>query len=383
VLLVSTIAFFRVSILPQIGDDLSLSTAELGVLTMVFGLGRLATDVPAGRYADRVRPEPAFATAGLVIGAGSFWLAGSNVALAAYGAAFVLGVGSSISNTTGMTYFSRAVPVERRGTSLAVFSASLLGGQSLGPAVAGVIAAGSGWRATEVVGGALGLATAAAFLLRPRRTPAARPVAAAAAPLSRPVRIPAVERVVLYGVSYSMFFMLGSMPQTLVPVIGDSELGLGSAAIGLALGLGGLSRFVGAFAGGLVSDRVSRKAALVPGMAMVAGGVSLLAIDAGAGLWVASIVLMSIGSFGVSVAATMLADRTHVSGVGRRFGSFRFVGDLGLVSGPVATGFLYAHTGRAAAVLAVAGLCGLVSLASAVVLTETRHEHGPLELQGE
>ena len=35
---------------------------------------------------------------------------------------------------------------------------------------------------------------------------------------------------------------------------------------GLALGAGGLARFVGTFVGGRLSDRVSRKAALIPGL---------------------------------------------------------------------------------------------------------------------
>ena len=273
--LVSTIAFFRVSLLPSIGDALTLSAAELGVLTMVFGIGRLLTDVPAGRLADRVRPGPSFAAAGALMAAGSFGLAAAQVGGEAYAAAFVLGVGSSIANTTGMTVFSTSVPRARRGTSMAIFSACLLGGQSLGPAVAGGITALGSWRTAEAAAGVLGLGTAALLLLAPAARRADPP--ADRARRGRPGPIGSAERIVLYGISFAIFFSLGAMPQTLVPIIGDRALGLGAAAIGLALGLGGLCRFVGSFAGGAVSDRFSRKAALVPGLALQAAGIALLA----------------------------------------------------------------------------------------------------------
>ena len=56
VLLVSAVAHVRVPLLPAIGDDLSLSATQLGVAVTLFGLGRLALDLPAGRLADRFRP---------------------------------------------------------------------------------------------------------------------------------------------------------------------------------------------------------------------------------------------------------------------------------------------------------------------------------------
>jgi MFS family permease len=183
--------------------------------------------------------------------------------------------------------------------------------------------------------------------------------------------VPAAGRLVLYGVSVAMLFTLAAFPQTLVPIIGDERLGLGAGAIGLALGFGGACRLAGALGGGLVSDRVSRKAALVPGLAAVAAGAGLLAVHAGPWLWLAAIALMSLGSFGISVAATMLADRTHAHGIGRRFGQFRFVGDGGVIVGPVVAGVLYAHAGPTVAVLAVAALPAATALASAFVLTET------------
>jgi MFS family permease len=369
VAVLSIIAFFRVALLPAIGDSLSLVAAELGVLTMIFGVGRLLTDVPAGRLADWLAPGSSFAIAAILLAAGSFGLAVAQRGASAYAAAFVLGVGSSISNTTGMTVFSRSVPRARRGTAMAVFSACLLGGQAVGPTVGGALTTFGSWRTAEAIAGILGLATATALLSS--RLGRRRVAAVAEEPVGGDDRIPPVQRTILYGVSFAVFFTLGAMPQTLVPIIGAQVFGLGAPAIGLALGLGGLCRFGGAFVGGIVSDRVSRKAALVPGLLLMAAGVALQAIHGGIWIWLVAIVLMSVASFGVSVASTMLADRSRLGSVGRRLGGFRFVGDTGLIAGPVIAGVLFTHVGREYAVLTVAAVPALLAVASALMLVET------------
>ena len=411
VLLVSVAAFFRVPLLPSIGEELSLSAAHLGLLTMAFGIGRLLTDLPAGRLADRVAPGTAFAFAGALVAGGSFALAVARTGLEAYTAAFALGIGSAIANTTGMTNFS-AVPHGRRGTAMAIFSACLLGGQSFGPVLAGGLAALGSWRTAEGAAGVLGLSTVALLLVRRRpaqdredagrsarpRHAAAPPAAgrrlAAGDPAARGLEsldpaarhvagrdvtgraavateVPLAERVVLYGISFVAFFTLAAMPQTLVPIIGADAFGLSAGAIGLALGVGGICRFAGALSAGVVSDRLGRKAALVPGLALNAVGIALLAVGGGVWLWVLGIVLMSLGSFGISVAATILGDRSQTGGVGRRLGRFRFYGDLGVIAGPAIAGVLLAAAGRGIAVLTVAALPAALAVAAALLLTET------------
>jgi MFS family permease len=155
--------------------------------------------------------------------------------------------------------------------------------------------------------------------------------------------------LVLQSVSFAVFLTLGAVPQTLVPLIGAEDLGLGTAAIGLALGLGGIARFAGTIVGGMLSDRVSRKAALVPGLIVQAAGVLILSLEPSLAAWLAAIVIMSLASFAVPVAATILGDITETSRVGAQLGRFRFVGDLGLIVGPVVVSALFESVGRGAA----------------------------------
>jgi MFS transporter, DHA1 family, multidrug resistance protein len=372
VLALGTVAFFRVALLPAIGDSLLLRPGLLSLLTVVFGVGRLLADLPAGHVADRMQPLRAFAAAGLALALGSLLLAGAHSLALLLVAAAVLGVASSVVNTTGMTYFSHA-PVERRGKSLAMFSAALLGGQSLGPAVAGIASGSTGWRATEAGAGvAAALIGLACIVYRSALAPGISPQrpARAGAPAAAAVDS---QRRLLYFVSFAVFFGLGAMPQTLLPLIGAHDYRLSAGIVGLLLGVGGLCRFVGAAVGGVVADRFSRKAALVPSLLIMGAGAVLLDLPGGPVVWIASVVLFSLGSFGVTVAATMLADLGGGVRVGRRLGTFRFAGDAGLVAGPLAAGWLYDTLGVGAASAGVGGLLAACAVVSAFVLVETRH----------
>jgi MFS family permease len=176
---------------------------------------------------------------------------------------------------------------------------------------------------------------------------------------------------VVSAVGFAVFLTVGAMPQTVLPLVGAGELGLSVTAIGLALGLGGLARIVSAVAAGAVSDRISRRAALLPCLALQTAGVLLLAVDSGTAWWLAAIVLMSLGASAHAVAATVLADRTDPSSLGRSLGKFRFSADLGLVAGPAMAAVVYESWGRVAAVLVVAAVLLVVTAAAVLVLPET------------
>jgi MFS family permease len=267
---------------------------------------------------------------------------------------FFLGVASSLTNTTGMTLFATSAPAERRGAAMAGFSMALMTGQTLGPAVGGLIAGLGGWRAAQAVAAAIGIAVMIVCLTvraGRERPPETRKQAADGEPaLSR------IQAAVLAMVPFAVFFTLGALPQTLLPVIGADDLALSASAIGLALGAGGIIRFGGSALAGAISDRVSRKAALVPSLLMMAGAVALLAAEPTLATWLAAIALLSFASSGIAVAATIIADNVPAGTVGRRLGAFRFTGDVGLLAGPALTGVLYQHSGRPAAMLVTAGL---------------------------
>lgn len=380
VLLASIAAFFRVPILPSLGTELRMDAAQLGLITTAFAVGRIVTDVPAGRLTDRVRTLTLLSSSSVILAIGSLMFASALTPAAVLTAAFVLGVSSSITNTTGMTFFSTARPAASRGRSLALYSASLLVGQALGPTAGGLLAGPFGWRGALFGAAAVGITLllvtrVAAATVRPAiGTVRAVGVAPAQGATTAPTTLdPSVAREVriLLLVPFTLFFVLGSLPQTLLPIIGAERHGLDAATIGTALGLGGLCRLLGVLVGGRVSDHIGRKAALLPGLLLMLGGVALLAVD-GVGAWVGAIVLLSLGTSGLGSAATMLTDLTGGHGIGRRMGTFRLFGDLGLITGPFVATRVYVVAGQQATVVVLGALLVLLTVIAARLVRETR-----------
>jgi MFS family permease len=369
VLAVGIASFMRAPLLPEIGSDLSIGAADLALLTTAFAVGRLVMDLPAGRLADGRPPARVLAGTGLGVAISAALLGTAETFAVALAGMFFLGVASSLTNMTGMTLFATSAPAERRGASMAAFSMALMTGQTLGPAVGGIVAGLASWRAAQAVAAGIGVGVLVVCLLAPAGTAARRD-----APGGGPERdgLSRVQAVVLASVPFAVFFALGALPQTLLPVIASGDLELTPAVIGVALGVGGMMRFVGSAATGRLSDRVSRKAALVPSLAVMAGSVAILAPPPTVATWLLTIVLLSIASSGIAVAATIIADQVPAGTVGRRLGTFRFTGDLGLLVGPALTGLLYEHAGRESAMLVTAGVLAACALATAFLVAEPR-----------
>jgi MFS family permease len=366
VLSVAVASFMRAPLLPEIGRDLRLTAADLAMITTAFALGRLVMDLPAGRLADRLPPGRALAGTGIGVALSAGLLAGAGAFAHALVAVFFLGAASALTNTTGMTVFATSAPPERRGLAMASFSMALMTGQTLGPAVGGVIAGIAGWRTAQVVAAMIGVGVIVACMVAPAGLARRR----AAPQQDEAPGLPRSQAFVLAAVPFAVFFTLAALPQTLLPVIGSSELALSTAFIGVALAAGGIARFAGSAVTGAVSDRVSRKAALVPSLLAMGVAVLMLAPPPTLGTWLGAVVLLGVASSGIAVAATIIADQVPADTVGRRLGTFRFTGDFGLLAGPAVTGLLYQHSGRAAAMLVTAGVLGSCAVAAATLIAE-------------
>jgi hypothetical protein len=107
---ITALAFFRVAILPSIGADLAMSTAQLGLFSATYAVGRVLTDLPAGQLADRIPVVSVMRRAAWIVALGSGLLAIAPVSAVAFAGMFVLGVGTALANTSGATYFSTVAP---------------------------------------------------------------------------------------------------------------------------------------------------------------------------------------------------------------------------------------------------------------------------------
>ncbi len=370
-LAITTAAFVRPPLLPDMGRDLDLSPTGLGALGSVFALGRILTDIPVGRLTDTKPSGRMLAAGAALVGVGSVVSGLAPVSAFAFVGAFVLGIGSAWTNTTGMAAFATA-PRHRRGVAMSAFAAGLLLGQAVGPAFGGLIAAASDWRVAFFAAAGLMGAVAAWLLLILRSQPAPRaPAVDTAASRSAPEPTPRRVLAALYLLPAVQFGIGGAMVQTLVPIVGDAELGLGAGIVGLAIGLGGLFRLAGAVISGWIADHRARRWALFPGLLVQLAGLVVFAAAGSRSGWAIAIGLVMLGSVGVNVGATILADLTEGGGLGRRLGMFRLTGDLALLAAPVLAGALYDVAGRGISVLPLIVFVAAVIAFAFFVVPET------------
>jgi MFS family permease len=117
---------------------------------------------------------------------------------------------------------------------------------------------------------------------------------------------------------------------------------------------------------GIASDRLSRKVVLVPNLAVMGLGAGALVISTSVVAWGVAIALIALGSSGISVAAAAVADRVPSAQLGSELGRFRLVGDLGLLVGPAALGFVYQASGPQAASAVAVAVFAAATVASAL-----------------
>jgi MFS family permease len=366
--------FLRIPLVVDMADEFELSALAVGGISSAFALGRLLTDIPAGKAVDALPLGRMMAGASLVIAIAGAVMASAPVVAVLFIGSFIMGVGSASTLTASFAFFATA-PKQRRGRYLSMFAAAMLVGQAIGPAVGGWLAGIVEWRGTLVVGAVAALVMTVVFgSLRALHTEREeRSTDKAGDPRGTPL-----VYAVLYGLPAVQFGVGATLYQTLLPLVGADEFGFSTAVIGYGIGVGGLCRLVAALVAGRVSDGVSRKAALIPGVVLQFAGVLAFAfIDTAAGWWL-SIVLLAFGSVVVNVGSTILADLTEGASLGTRLGRFRFTGDATFLVLPVVSGALFEGFGRGAAAAPSALLVGAVMIGVLFVVPET-HNPGAVD----
>lgn len=369
---ISLVAFFRVPFLASIGTDLGLTDADLAGIAVAYALGRLIADLPAALYTDRTHPYTLLGAGMAVAAAGAVLFARAASLGFIWGGAFLIGSASALVNSAGLWHFSTATGVQRRGTSVSIYSSTLLVGQAIGPAVATVLALDGTWRSSHAIA-AVGLGVFAAVLFFLRRT--ASPTVASPDPNpGQPAGEPwkwqrTWPLIVLYIVPFYMFGIFVSTIHTLIPIVGG-DLTLSPGTIGIALGIGGAARLLAILVGGRVSDRYSRTLALLVALLLTASGLVMLAVASSYLIWLGSVIALSAGSTAISISATMVADISPPERVGRNLGPWRFIGDVGMTVFPLGLGWTLAASLTTPALI---GAAGFAVVLGALVVSLRRH----------
>lgn len=401
-------------VLPLYARSFGVSVTAVGFLISVFGIARIGADLPTGHLAERMGRRPLLVGGALAVAVGSFGFAFAQSYAQLVVWRFVQGAGSAATTTAAAIAVTELAPPEKRGRALSLYQGTLLLGAGAGPVVGGVLAEALSARAPFLVLGALALASAlwASRLPETRpsasssrasagRAPASSPPRARMAP-PRPARVgaPAADRVDgegaqgkwsawrsrefwLVSVFTLMVFASRSGGQgTLLPLFGFDRLGLDASVIGLAFTV--LMAFnVGAlYLSGVLSDRLGRKYAIVPGGLITATALLGFPLSPNATAFFGLSALFGLGiGVGGPAPAAFIADIAPADRLGSTMGLYRMIADLGLMGGPVLFGWAAEQFGYGAGFAVNSAALGLTALLLAVAARE-RPRHGLTEPKG-
>ncbi|HEX5006043.1 MAG TPA: MFS transporter [Hyphomonadaceae bacterium] len=375
------------ALFPMLKSEWGLSDAQLGGLSSIVALMVGILTLPLSFLADHIgRARSLFVMAVIwSIATAACALARNYQEL--FFARFIIGVGEAAYGSVGVAVVVSVFPPNMRATIVGAFMAGGMFGSVLGVSLGGIVASNFGWRWAFGAMAIFGLLLAIIFLfvVTERRIQGnARPGHPEKA--TGKLTVAALEsligsRAVLaaYAGSGLQLFVCAALPAWLPSFFNRAySVEPGRAAVLAAVFV--LIGALGMIAGGLVSDRLSKKASnRVPLFALVVcllGG-ALLAVAFQLPTGIAQLVLIGLGLFVAAAitgpAGAMVANLTHLSVHGAAFAVLTLVNNfLGLAPGPYVTGLLADQFGLTGALQLIPVTC----LAAAILFWLASRSYG-------
>ncbi len=360
--------------LPEIRDEFGVSYAEVSLVFSVFAVARLFVDLPAGYLTTRVPGLALLCLSAALVGTGTLASGLAPNFEFLLGTRLVVGAGSALASTVGMTVLAQRAPAARMGKTMGMYHTALIAGALISPGLGGLIAAQAGWRVAFFVCAAAALTSVFVTFFAFRRWPTNPQERVPGQAASRHAAQPPARLVLMlwpaFLATFGLFFMRNA-GTTLFPLYGKDEVALGTAAIGGVLTMNAIVSATLTTPAGMAADRWGSTVLLVPGfIAQAAGAICLLFASTFTGFVLASLVF-SLGAMVNSVPSSMIAASTGPASRGLVLGAYRFVGDLGFTAGPLTMGFLLNQYGFGAASITASAL--LMSILAVIVLFGRGH----------
>lgn len=350
---------------------------QVGLGAASISLGNLVADLPGG-FLLRARGEVFLMRISLLVASAAslgMWILQSPQLVPILATAFGGGRGLwLLSRRYVITYY---LGYGVRGRASSFIGASERIGAFVGPAIVAVLVEGPGYGGVFLAAFALTACSSALSMVSRRAAP--KPMAGPAHGDSADegegeIRGVEVGRKALALLVTAQIAMQGvrSSRTILVPLMGKDVLGLGDAAVSLAMSLSGALDVLGAYPSGIIMDRSGRHRSVMISFSLMALGFLLLAAarDPLAFLTAAAVIGLGNG-FGSGVLITLGGDMGSIMrrGPGALFLAFwQFAGDLGSAAFPMALGAASEALGRPALSAAVSTVSASIAASAGRIL---------------
>ncbi|HHX66185.1 MAG TPA: MFS transporter [Chloroflexi bacterium] len=346
-------------IMPLYAQSFGVGAAMVGGLVTAFGIARIIVNVPVGRLVEKIGRKPLLvggplltSTAALLMGLSTqfehliFWR-------------FLQGLGSAAQMTAAMVCLADITTSENRGRIMSRYQGSMLVGASFGPTLGGLVGEHFGFRAPFFVYSALTFSAVIwALLVVPEtrrytqlkvqtgrnEAGTSRKDQSGQAP-DRPFTAMSLFRDPNFWlvslVSLTIFFTRTGSRNTVLPLYGNSVLGLSAGQVGFTFTLTAIFNLLTVNLSGSLCDRYGRKAVIAP--ACVLSGLSLICFSLSPNY---TYFLLSAGLLGIGTGlagpapAAYVTDLAGPGNYGLAMGIFRTFSDVGISIGPLFLGAL-------------------------------------------
>lgn len=372
--------------IPLFARQFGVGLTAAGAVVSAFALMRLVSALGGGRLVDRLGERVVLAT-GIGIVAVSSLLAGlAQTYLQLLVLRGIGGVGSAMFTVSAVSLVLRVAPPDQRGGATGLYQGGFLVGGIAGPALGGVVTAGSArvpffvYAGTLAVAGAIGLAFLAHTPLAEREHAqrASSGVSLRDALRTRPYRS---ALTVNFGTGWALFGVRSS----LLPLFVVESLHRSAVWVGVGLVASSIGQALLLLPAGRLADRVGRRPAMLLGGTLTATATLVLALVPQVAAYVAALVLLGVGSAFLGVAPAAVVGDVARGRSGTVVAAFGMASDFGAVIGPIAAGLIVDASSYAVAWLVTAAILGVGVLMTAT-MPETRHVAAPtpvLEPEGE
>jgi MFS family permease len=364
--------------LPLYAQSFGVSASAVGLAVAIYGFARFAIILPGGQLSDRLGRRPMLAIGGLLSAAGSLWCAEAHSFAEFNVARMVAGAGAGVILNTGQIVLADISSPNRRGRNIATYQAAFLLGLSIGPFPGGLLASAYGLAAPFLMTGAASLAaTVVACLLVSETRPAKPRLGTANAPPQQTFLMQTMTLLRHRGfLLVSLISLMNAVVRTgglfaLIPLLATATLGLSVSQIGFGLTLSSVCGFVAAYPAGWVTDRLGRKAVIVPSTVMTGVSMVLFSYAPSYGWFIAASIVWGIAtSISSSAPAAYAADSAPPGMTAAAMSAYRLMADAGYVIGPPGLGLLADVTSPATAIIAASVLLIALGAAFAVAPPE-------------
>ncbi|MEK7777263.1 MAG: MFS transporter [Chloroflexota bacterium] len=355
--------------LPEIKASLGLSNIQVGTLSTLRNIAGGLSNLPAGFGADRYAQSRPIILGVSIALTGVFGLVlgvATNYGVAILASALMVAA-ITLWHPSAISWLSQQYAA-RRGLAISLHGTGGSIGEALGPLVAGALLGVLSWRTVLQGSAAPAVALGIAIWLILRSIPRSGSALSGLREYAGSAGRLLLHRRLLLVLLFAGGFASGqSVAMTFLPIYLREDLGFSSMVLGVYLSLAQVAGVGTQPLMGYLSDRLGRKAVLVPGLVML--GVAYLGLNMVPPGWPLVVTVVVMGAFSFSLMSILLASAMDlVAGEVQAITVSLVFGMAVVVSGfaPAVAGIIADAYGVKAAFLLAAGFALTAALVAAV-----------------